>query len=55
MIAAHEANVAKGETDCPITCEHIAYEIEDELPEGEAIQYCHLRKGECTHKLKKGA
>jgi len=53
MIAAHEVNVAKGETDCPITCEHISYEIKDELPEGEAIQYCHRRKGECTQKLKK--
>jgi len=54
MIAAHEVNVAKGETDCPITCEHIGYYIE-EIIEGEPLTYCHRRKGECTHKLKIGA
>lgn len=54
MVAAHAVDVANGGTDCPIMCEHIAYEIKDELPEGEAIQYCH-RKGECAQKLQKGA
>jgi len=50
MIAAHEANVAKGETDCPITCEHIGYYIE-EIIEGEPLTYCHRQGKECTKKL----